>query len=187
LEHPVDVPPTVFELREDLERLERVDDDQVEATLLLDRANPLSESLEPIFLLAEEVRGRPRIEDDERPLRDLEAEAEGSHLFEEARSAFLEAQVQAVQAGTGRVLEEDRESEGGLHRARVAFAQDRVAPRDPALQRVVEAVDEGADARRSFARGFRGDRSAAPGGPQGRLDGDRFLALAQDVALPLLF
>src|SRR5438093_9187286 len=117
LEQPVDFPPAVFELREDLERLEGVDDDQVEAPLLLDRANPLSESLEPIFLLAEEVRGRPRIEDDERPFRDLEAEAEGSHLFEEARSAFLEAQVQAVQAGAGRVLEEDRESEGGLHRA----------------------------------------------------------------------
>src|SRR5207247_7969335 len=84
LEQPIDLPPAVFELRKDFERLERVDDDQVEAPLLLDRVNPLSESLEPIFLLAEEVRGRPRIEYDERPFRDLAAEAEGYHLLEEA-------------------------------------------------------------------------------------------------------
>src|SRR5438093_1341804 len=71
LEQPVDLAPAVLELRQDLQGFERVDYDHVEPSLILDRLNALSEALEPVLLLAEEVRGRPRIEDHERTSRDL--------------------------------------------------------------------------------------------------------------------
>ncbi len=84
-------PATTQSGRSVLERFERVDDDQVEAPLFLHGLNPLAEAVEPVLLLAQEVRRGPRIEDDERPFRHLEMEAAGPHLFEEARAAFLEA------------------------------------------------------------------------------------------------
>src|SRR2546422_2450175 len=62
LEEPIDLPPAVFELREDLQCFERVDHDQVKPPLFLYRANPCPEALEPVFLLAEEIRRRPRVE-----------------------------------------------------------------------------------------------------------------------------
>src|SRR6266566_5250094 len=160
LEEPVDLPPSVFELREDLERLERVDDDQVEASLFLDGSDPLAEALEPVLLLAEEVRRAPRVEDDERPFRHLEVEAKRTHLLEEARTAFLEAQVEAMQAGTRRVLQEDRETQGRLHRPWRAFDEDDVAPRDPAFERLIQALDERAHAAGRLG-GLRDDRGAA--------------------------
>src|SRR3989449_720668 len=187
LEQPVDLPSAVFELREDLERFERVDDNQVEPPLVLDRLNALSEALEPVFLLAEEVRGRPGIEDDERSFRDLKVKAEGAHLFEEARAAFLETQVEAMQARARGVLQEDRESERRFHRPRRAFDEDDLAPRDPAFQRLVQTFDEGAHACGPLARSLLGNRRAGSLSRQRCFDGERLLHLVQDVSFPLLF
>src|SRR2546428_127860 len=167
-------------------RSKRVDHDQVEPPLLLDRLNPFPEALEPVLLLPEEVRGRPRIKDDERSFRDLEVEAEGTHLLEEARPAFLEAQVQAVQASPRRVLQEDREPEGGFHRPRRAFDEDDMTPGDSTLQGLVQAFHESAYARGALARSFRDHRGAGSLRGQRRLDGERLRHLIQDVSFPLL-
>src|SRR5256886_10060208 len=173
LEQPVDLPSAVFELREDLEGFERVDDNQVEPPLVLDRLNALSEALEPVFLLAEEVRGRPGIEYDERSFRNLKVKAEGAHLFEEARAAFLETQVEAMQARARGVLQQDRESERRFHRPRRAFDEDDLAPRDPAFQRLVQTFDAGAHARGALARSMLGHRRAGSLPPPRCFDAQR--------------
>src|SRR2546422_10728026 len=72
LEEAVHLPPPIFELREDLESLEGIDHDQVEAPLLLDRLDAGLEGVDPILLLAEDVGRGPRVEDDEGVLRPVE-------------------------------------------------------------------------------------------------------------------
>src|SRR3989449_3732457 len=109
LEQSVHLAPTVLELRQDLERLERVDHDQVESPLFFDRSDRSLEAREPVRLLGKEVLRRPRVKDDERTFRDLEWEAQAAHLLEQARCAFLQAQIEAVELLLHGILIDDRE------------------------------------------------------------------------------
>src|SRR5205807_6848653 len=145
----VHLSPPVLELREDLESLEGIDHDQVEAALLLDRLDAGLEGVDPILLLAEDVGRGPRVEDDEGALRHVELQPERAHLFQEARGPLLQAHVQAVETFPGRVVEQNREGERGFHRPWRAFDQDQMAPWDSALQALIEALDERRDARGS--------------------------------------
>src|SRR6266699_1746629 len=140
LEEPVHLPASVLELREHFERLERVDRDQVEAALRLDRRDAGLERVDPVRPLAEEVRGRLRVEDHERSAWDLELQAERSHLLQQARRPLLEAQVETMEAFARRVLEEDRERQRGLHRPRRALDEHEVPPWDTSLEGRVEAL-----------------------------------------------
>src|SRR5438445_11393655 len=134
LEQSVHLAPTVLELRQDLERLERVDHDQVESPLFFDRSDRSLEAREPVGLLAKEVLRGPRVKDDERTFRDLEWEAQAAHLLEQARCAFLQAQIEAVEFLLHGILDDDRESKGRFHRAGGALDEDDVAAGDPAFQ-----------------------------------------------------
>src|SRR5438552_18843023 len=91
LEQSVHLAPTVLELRQDLERLERVDHDQVESPLFFDRSDRSLEAREPVRLLGKEVLRGPRVKDDEGAFGDFERKAETAHLLEQARRPFLQA------------------------------------------------------------------------------------------------
>src|SRR3989442_11798209 len=127
LEQSVHLPAAILELRQDLERFERVDHDQVESPLFLDRSDRSLEAREPVRLLGKEVLGGPRIQDDEGAFGDFERKAEAAHLFEQARRPFLQAQIEAVEFLLHGILDDDRESKGRFHRAGGALDEDDVA------------------------------------------------------------
>src|SRR3989449_5467225 len=184
LEQSVHLAPTVLELRQDLERLERVDHDQVESPLFFDRSDRSLEAREPVGLLAKEVLRGPRVKDDERTFRDLEWEAQAAHLLEQARRPFLQAQIEAVEFLLHGILNDDRESKGRFHRAGGALDDDDVAAGDPTFQDFVEPFDEGPDPREQglrLLRRRRGVWSWRLGG--GRLQRERLLHLVEGTAL----
>src|SRR6266571_3637543 len=136
------LPPRVAELREDLERIERVQDEEPVVERL---ADPLRVQLEevhpgllggPHHLLAK----RREVEEAETPAHRVVAVAQPLRVVEQAGAALLEGDVESARP-VERVRVEDVVRQRGLHRARRPGHQDDVPFRDAAPEEFVQAFD----------------------------------------------
>src|SRR5437867_226423 len=158
-EKPEELRAAILELREDLERLERVDDDQVHPVDVLLRRHRPPEEFHPRFrcALPHLFLDRPDVEDVHIGADGLHVEAHRGHLGLEARSRLLQGDVQAFRVPLARVRVEDRVGQGRLHRPRQARDEDDVSEREAAVEDVVETLDE----RWDFLRNHRATPSGS--------------------------
>src|SRR5438445_5916430 len=147
LEEPEQFRPPVLKLREDLERLERVDDQEVHSVNVLLRRQRAAEELHPRLrgALADLCLDRADVDDVQIAAHRLDVEPHRGHLPLQARAGLLKRHVEALRMPVPRVPMEDRVRQGRLHRPRQAGGEDNVAGWQPAAEQLVEPVDERGD------------------------------------------
>src|SRR6267378_6448425 len=153
-EEPEQFRAPVLELREDFERLEGVEDNEVDSVDVLARPEGSPQEFHPWF------RGTPpnlllnrsHVEDMDIAPDGLDIEAHRRHLVLQALPSLLKGNVQALRPPLQGVSMEDRVAQGRFHGAREARDQDDVADRESAAQNFVEAVDERWDLLRLHLR-----------------------------------
>src|SRR2546428_1753455 len=150
LEQSEQLRPAVLEFREDLERLERVDDNEVDAVDVLLRRHRPPEEVHPGLrcALPDLFLNRADIEDVDVRADRFDVEPHRGHLGLEARSRLLQGDVQPFRVPLPRVRVEDRVRQSRLHRPRQTGDEDDVSDRKTAAEDTVEALDE----RRDFLR-----------------------------------
>src|SRR6267378_1668769 len=153
-EEPEQFRAPVVELREDFERLEGVEDNEVDSVDVLARPEGSPQEFHPWF------RGTPpnlllnrsHVEDMDIAPDGLDIEAHRRHLVLQALPSLLEGNIQALRPPLQGVPMEDRVAQCRFHGAREARDQDDVADRESAAQNFVEPVDERWDLLRLHLR-----------------------------------
>src|SRR3989441_1366501 len=147
LEDPEPFRSPVLKLREDLERLERVDDQDVHAVNVLLRRQRAAEELHPRLrrALADLFLDRADVDDVQVAAHRLDVEAHRGHLPLQARAGLLKGHVQALRMPAQRVPVEDRVRQSRLHRPWKTGDEDDVAGWQTAAEQLVEPVDERGD------------------------------------------
>src|SRR6266705_3210076 len=147
LEQPEELRAAILELREDLEGLERVDDNQVHPVDVLLRRHRPPEEFHPRFrrALPDLLLDRPDVEDVHVGADGLHVEPHRGHLGLEARSRLLQGDVQAFRVPLACVRVEDRIGQGLLHRPGQTRDDDDVSERKAAVEDVIETLDERRD------------------------------------------
>src|SRR3989441_6118466 len=147
LEEPEQFRSPVLKLREDLERLERVDGQEVHAINVLLRRQRAAKELHPRLrgAFADLFLNRADVDNVQIAAHRLDVEAHRGHLPLQARAGLLKGHVQALRMPVPRVPMEDRVRQGRLHRPRQAGDEDNVARWQTAAEQLVESVDERGD------------------------------------------
>src|SRR3989441_4291404 len=136
------LPPRLAELREDLERIERVEDEDPVVERL---ADPLCVQLEQVqpWLVRRSGQLLPKgakVEDAQVSVGVVEPVAEAFRVVDQARPALLERHVQPTRPVQGARVQ-DVVGERRLHRAGRAGDEDDIPFWDPASEDLVESLD----------------------------------------------
>src|SRR5437667_7074648 len=136
------LPPRLAELREDLERVQRIEYEEPVVERFPDPLRVEFEQVQPRLLRGsgQLLPQRAEVQDAQVPLRVIEAVAEALRMVDQARPTLLEGYVEASRAVQGARME-DMVGERRLHRAGRTGDQDDVPFRDPACQDLVEPFD----------------------------------------------
>src|SRR6267143_137158 len=136
----------LLELREDLERVKGVEDEKPVVERLSDALCVQLEQVHPRLLALSRhfLAERSQVEDAQLPVDFVEPISEPLCMVEEARTALLEGDIQALRA-VRRVGVQDMVRQRCLHRARCPRDKDDAPFRDAAPKDLVEAFDLGPD------------------------------------------
>src|SRR3989449_1062969 len=135
-------PPRLAELREDLERIERVEDEEPVVERLADPLRVEFEQVEPRLVRRSRqlLPQRAQVEDAQVSVGIVEPVAEAFRVVDQARPALLERDVQPARPVQGARVQ-DMVGERGLHRARCAGDEDDIPFWDSASEDLVESLD----------------------------------------------
>src|SRR6266705_3277092 len=136
------LPPRLAELREDLERVERIEHEEPVVERFPDPLRVEFEQVQPRLLRGsgQLLPQRAEVQDAQVPARVIEAVAEALRMVDQARPTLLEGHVEAARAVQGARME-DMVGERRLHRAGRAGDEDDVPFRDSASEDFVEPFD----------------------------------------------
>src|SRR5438093_779158 len=140
------LPPRLAEFREDLEGIERVEDEEAVVKRLADALRVELEQVEPRLVrrALQLLPQRAEVEDAQVSVGVIGMVAQAFRVVDQARPALLERDVQPAGAVQGARVQ-DVVGERRLHRAGRAGDEDDVAFRDPASEDLVESLDVSRD------------------------------------------